>query len=691
METADSGSRTMEDCGNLPPSLPAKLRRQRYSAGTMSSSSTGSSFGPDPEPGSPGPASPQTGPTSTTSIPASLPEETDLLASASRTYANIGQSRSSMVPPKPRMKERALSTERVPERSNRPPPLPKKLIRTHSLPVGSLIPSHCTKPPPYPAPLTPSSPGLSLNNPLYHLVGHQQRRGGFFTRGCFSSPCSPLHSSSFPDPPQVLDGPPAAPLAGLSFHTPDGELRSFFRDLHNLEQVTRGLQERLLLCLRGIAERLGEAGLQGAAQDYQLCGGGPCCQAGDALYYTVRSSAHPGRLFAAKVYKAGGESGLAIQRDLPPHSNIQRVCAHFPRGLAVVEAEEMAMLSLEPKTGGSDAPGARAQCLQPTPGDSSNENPLPMAALTLNSLAEGSVEMPAMDTANGHSPGCEVTIVDEVPDETLADYVQACAELHASQPHRYERAVCLLLLQLCEGLQHLKSNKTTHCALRMENLLLVWEERGDPGTELPKRGRPGTPRLLISNFSHAKQRTPSPAQDSDQDRLAPEMSSGSQFKKADEFQLGILIYECLHLPNPLLSAPELREGEYRPECDLPAVPNLSPYSPGLSKLAQLLLEPQPRDRVAVGEARHILQALLWGPRAELFQDNQLTPFLTLNWLEVKRCLLLLKLAEAAVEHEPGARAAPGLEERLCLQYFSFVTPQSVFQAARLLQLFHPPL
>ncbi|XP_041085169.1 inactive tyrosine-protein kinase PEAK1-like [Polyodon spathula] len=663
----------------------------------MSSSSTGSSFGPDPEPGSPGPASPQTGPTSITSMPASLPEtteSTDLLASARITYTNIGQPCSSLLPHKPWMKERALSTDSPPEQPNRPPPLPKKLTRTHSLPMEPLLSSHCTKPLPYPAPLTtliPSSPGLSLNNPLYHLVGPQQGSRGFFTNGCFSSPCSPLHSSSFLDPSQLLDGPPAAPLSGLSFHTPDGELKSFFKDLHNLEQVTRGLQERVLLCLRGIAERLGEEGLQGAAQDYQLCGDGPCCQAGDALYYTVRSSMHPGRLFAAKVYKVSGESGLAIQRDLPPHSNIQRVCAHFPQGLAVVEAEEMAMLSLEPKAEGSDALGAKVQCLQPTRGVSSSENPPVMAAVTLNSPEEGSSELPAMDTANGYSPGCEVTIVGEVPDETLADYVQGCAELHASQPHCYERAVCLLLLQLCEGLQHLKNNKTTHCALRLENLLLVWEEKGAPSKELPKRGSPGTPRLLISNFSHAKQTTSSLAKDSDQDRLAAEMSSGSQFKKADEFQLGILIYECLHLPNPLLSAPELKGGEYKPERDLPPVPHLSPYSPGLSKLAQLLLEPEPRDRVSVGGARHVLQALLWGPRVELFQDNQLTPFLTLNWLEVKRCLLLLKLAEAAVEHKPGARAAPGLEEKLCLQYFSFATPQSIFQAARLLQLFHPPL
>ncbi|MBN3279292.1 PEAK1 kinase, partial [Polyodon spathula] len=685
MKTADWELRTIKECGSLPPPLPAKLRRQRYSAGTMSSSSTGSSFGPDPEPRSPGLVSPQTGPTSATSIPASLPEETestDLLASARITYTNIGQPCSSHLPHKPWMKERGLSTDRVPERRNQPPPLPKKLIRTHSLPLMFMLPSHCTKP--------PSSTGLSLNNPLYHLVEPPQRSEGFFTHGCFSSPCSPLHSSALRDPPQVLDDPPAAPLVGLSFHTPDGELRSFFRDLHNLEQVTRGLQERILLCLRGIAERLGEAGLQGASQDYQLCGDGPRCQAGDALYYTVRSSAYPGKLFAAKVYKVGRESGLAIQRDLPPHANIQRVCEHFPQGLAVVEGKEMAMLSLEPKTGGSNAPGARAQCLQPTPGVSSNDNPPPMAAMTLNSPAEGSGELPEMDTTNRHSRGCEVTIVGEVPDETLADYVQACAELHTSQPHRYEQVVCLLLLQLCEGLQHLKSNKTTHCALRLENLLLVWEEKGDPGTELPKRGRPGTPRLLISNFSHAKQRTPSPAQDSDQGRLAPEMSSSSQFKKADEFQLGILIYECLHLPNPLLSAPELRGREYRPERNLPPIPHLSPYSPGLSKLAQLLLEPEPRARVSVEEARNVLQALLWGPRAELFQDNQLTPFLTLNWLELKRCLLLLKLAEAAVEHEPGVRAAPGLEERLCLQYFSFATPQSVFQAARLLQLFCPP-
>ena len=107
------------------------------------------------------------------------------------------------------------------------------------------------------------------------------------------------------------------------------------------------------------------------------------------------------------------------------------------------------------------------------------------------------------------------------------------------------------------------------------------------------------PRLIISNFLKAKQKpggTTNLQQKKSQARLAPEIVSASQYRKFDEFQTGILIYELLHQPNPFEVRAQLREQDYRQE-DLPPLPALSLYSPGLQRLAHLLLEADPIKRI----------------------------------------------------------------------------------------------
>ncbi|XP_016373671.1 tyrosine-protein kinase SgK223-like [Sinocyclocheilus rhinocerous] len=99
----------------------------------------------------------------------------------------------------------------------------------------------------------------------------------------------------------------------------------------------------------------------------------------------------------------------------------------------------------------------------------------------------------------------------------------------------------------------------------------------------------------------------------DHARLAPEIVSAAQYRKFDEFQTGILIYELLHRRNPFEATPG--KCDYR--CDeLPPIPAASIYSPGLQRLAHLLLEPDPGRRIHIQDARCILQALLWGPRRD---------------------------------------------------------------------------
>lgn len=68
---------------------------------------------------------------------------------------------------------------------------------------------------------------------------------------------------------------------------------------------------------------------------------------------------------------------------------------------------------------------------------------------------------------------CVVVITREVPHQTASDFVRDSAASHQSEPEVYERRVCFLLLQLCNGLEHLKEHRVIHRDLCLENLLLV--------------------------------------------------------------------------------------------------------------------------------------------------------------------------------------------------------------------------
>lgn len=334
---------------------------------------------------------------------------------------------------------------------------------------------------------------------------------------------------------------------------------------------------------------------------------------------------------------------------------------------------------------------------------------------------------------------CVVVITREVPHQTASDFVRDSATSHQSEPEVYERRVCFLLLQLCNGLEHLKEHRVIHRDLCLENLLLVHctpqaTPSPSPATSttpvasttssvpptatspspaatpcpcpsatLPVGATPSAPaapacqrvpsekhlpRLIISNFLKAKQKpggTTNLQQKKNQARLAPEIVSASQYSKFDEFQTGILIYELLHQPNPFEVRAQLREKDYRQE-DLPPLPTLSLYSPGLQQLAHLLLEADPIKRIRIGEAKRVLQCLLWGPRRELVEqrgtsEEALCSTLH-NWIDMKRALMMMKFAEKAVDRRRGVE----LEDWLCCQYLASAEPGALLQSLKLLQL-----
>lgn len=421
----------------------------------------------------------------------------------------------------------------------------------------------------------------------------------------------------------------------------------------------------------------------------------PCCDSGDAIYYCATCSEDPGSTYAVKICKTPEPKSAAYcSPSVPVHFNIQQDCGHF------VASVPSSMLT------SPDAPKAPLPALASPP--------------------------PAQEQ------DCVVVITREVPHQTASDFVRDSVASHQAEPEVYERRVCFLLLQLCNGLEHLKEHGVIHRDLCLENLLLVHcapqaspcspgpshtapssssssssiststaattaptahPNSSPPSASIPASvtpspacgGSPGEkhlPRLIISNFLKAKQKpgsTTNQQQKKNQARMAPEIVSASQYRKFDEFQTGILIYELLHQPNPFEVRAQLREQDYRQE-DLPALPALSLYSPGLQQLAHLLLEADPIKRIRIGEAKRVLQCLLWGPRRDLVEQpgssEEVLRSTLHNWIDMKRALMMMKFAEKAVDRRRGVE----LEDWLCCQYLATAEPGALLQSLKLLQL-----
>ncbi|KAM4634726.1 inactive tyrosine-protein kinase PRAG1 [Polymixia lowei] len=420
----------------------------------------------------------------------------------------------------------------------------------------------------------------------------------------------------------------------------------------------------------------------------------PSCNAGDAVYYAAACASDPSNSYAVKICKSpsmeakqGHLYGLSVQQSMPSHFNLQQDCGHF---IACVP-----------------------------------QSMLPSDEVSLPTTPASSLPQPSAATPGQQADRERVVVITrEVPQQSTADFVREWEAFHKAQPEVYERRVCFLLLQLCNGLEHLKENGVTHRDLCLENLLLVPHHRRPIvahtqllptlSSQKPQQTTNDTstsngssaadsqrhlPRLLISNFAKAKRRSSEDAASASADprvkrdhaRLAPEILSAAQYRKFDEFQTGILIYELLHQPNPFEVSPALKEQDYRCE-DLPPIPAVSLYSAGLHKLAQLLLQPDPIKRIHIQEAKRVLQSLLWGPRKDLMEQqwDRHGPGGSLgegsrhegllNWLDVKRALLMMKFAERSLEPERNAE----LEDWLCCQYFSSAHPLSLCHTAELL-------
>ncbi|XP_077567275.1 inactive tyrosine-protein kinase PEAK1 [Stigmatopora nigra] len=673
----------------------------------------------------------------------------------SATYSNLGQSRANMIPLKQPRNLKASNdtlasidleglTEQLPPKST-PPPLPKKAV-----PRSVTDPGLATKEPiqgsfrPRPE-AKPGGTNLSVANPLYDLdttwetasqsssIGtHDQESGDSLERPSvnINKTCPSNSMSSLLSQPGVSRDrkvyPSTESLSGRSRKMGHSATQckntrpTLYRGLDSWDEVVgriRGLHTDTLRKLTGKCEDRFMAGQKDHLRfetdswsDFRLTTGKPCCEAGDAVYYTASYAKDPLVNYAVKICRSKVKDtqqqffhSLAVRQSLALHFNIQQDCGHF---LADVPSS---MLPWEEETEEEESQEG---------GGAKKENGHVMTKTEVQSeskLTEPKQPNGGLEETN-RLRSRVVVITREVPFQTVADFVHQGVSRHVQNPELYERQVCLLLLQLCSGLEHMKPYHVTHCDLRLENLLLVHcqpnntttpdpiEPNNNSGFKPSNIANSSCPaRLIISNFSQAKQKTTlmttDPDTPRDRSRLAPELITATQFRKCDEFQTGILIYEMLHRPNPFEETPDLKEREYT-WADLPSLPVRSLYSQGLRQLARLLLTVNPSERIQMSEARGCLQCLLWGPREDLYQalgcstapgsassttSGQRQATLQ-NWLDLKRTLMMIKFAERSMDSACGV----SLEDWLCCQYLAFATTDSLSRVVHVLQQPQPP-
>lgn len=235
----------------------------------------------------------------------------------------------------------------------------------------------------------------------------------------------------------------------------------------------------------------------------------------------------------------------------------------------------------------------------------------------------------------------------------LEEFVEKSRLVLNTSSADYHRGLCVLLLQVITGSQHLYTTGGCAAELRPAEIMLVWPpkcggEREDvhgpytnqTNSSLPPRRR-GCPRIVLSPDSSA--------------RGEPHLLC---YIKT---QIGALIQDCLGTQESPTSS----------------------YQHGLLHLASALQTVG--SGLQMADAAATLQVLLWGPRLSLLDHRFPMSSTVQNWLATKRALLVLKLAERGLVQDGSAL---DWEDSLCLKYLSSTDGEVVEKAVAWLW---PPL
>ncbi|XP_033624499.1 inactive tyrosine-protein kinase PEAK1-like [Asterias rubens] len=258
-----------------------------------------------------------------------------------------------------------------------------------------------------------------------------------------------------------------------------------------------------------------------------------------------------------------------------------------------------------------------------------------------------------------------VVMTDRVPVTNVMSYVNHNKELHEYLPEKYEHSVALLLLQLLNGLHHLQLHRVCLASLKLEHLLLV-------DSSLPGGGS-----VLVINhvISHLQCDIADGSSPPSHDMYSTPLKLS---EKIAEFNLGILVYEFLHQPNPFAIKTSLITQSYEPQ-HLPAIPTRSKYSQGLTKLARGLLRKNPSERLTTNQAIGMLQCLLWGPPADLMDDVDSQDQNLRRWLVTEQARQVTNVSSYCIPGSGDSEGGFGLTDQLHCQFLSDTSVQGLLE------------
>lgn len=310
------------------------------------------------------------------------------------------------------------------------------------------------------------------------------------------------------------------------------------------------------------------------------------------------------------------------------HVNVRDVIAHFQPH--VVRKDTRALLT--PDASHPSRPGCAA--VQPPEGGSTEH-------ATAHQLL--SVQCFLL---RGHS----VSVERDLPQSTLEDFVQDSADGPA-----YDRQVCVLLLQILMGSQHLCNISGSAVELRPREVCLVWPYRGE------EEGRG------VRNESRLKE-------EAAREKTGEGRGIQMLWRTLGSPRVVLTpVSHVLHAPDPLVYVKSQFKAliQYCLRSDESLTPRSS-YQRGLLHLASVLQSWG--SGLQLGDMVATLQVLLWGPRTLLLDPKYPAAATVHNWLTIKRALLVMKLAERGLIQNP---AALDWEDSLCLKYLSFTDSEAV--------------
>lgn len=246
-----------------------------------------------------------------------------------------------------------------------------------------------------------------------------------------------------------------------------------------------------------------------------------------------------------------------------------------------------------------------------------------------------------------------ISISDQVPVQTCAEFVAQSKDVHSKDHLSYERTVSLLMLQCLKGITHLHDSGFTHGNLNLNNLFLIKHDHDF--------------QVLIGNFGKSQP-------------LAIERRASALYSKIDDSptELSVGHKNDFTAVSEIFTA--LLHQDHNGNGTHASKASHSTLSEHLRKASERLRDGSAGPHQVV----RFLQALLWGPfklgeNIVIVSENRMR-----KWLDQQRCDFIARLAmDEALARTVGKNSRKfSMEDLLLCEYLTVATPSSLVRTEK---------